>query len=464
MSSELERLALRVLMPGFEGLEAPAWLLARAAHLGGVCLYSRNVAGEGQVKALTRQLHEAAPDLLIAIDEEGGDVTRLEAESGSSYPGNLALGSAGDPALTEAVARALGARLSTLGLDLDLAPVADVNRNPANPVIGVRSFGADPDQVALHTGAFVRGLQSQGVAACAKHFPGHGDTQQDSHLELPEVGALELEPFRAAVASGSQTMMSAHIVVRELGPEPATLNPLAVQLLRRRLGFDGLLVSDGIEMRALTARFSLAEAAVLALQAGVDLVCVGGGHAGPQVVDELQQAIVAGVDEGRLRQAVARRDGVARWRAAQPAAAAADQGVGLAAARRAVRVRGDVRVAPGALLVELEGGRSIAIGAHRPRLSEQSVYWSEGAVDLPGLLERAAGRDLVVAVRDPHRLAWQRQALEGVLAARPDAVVVDLGFPVLDPPCRGLVRTFGAGRVNREAATELLFTGLVAAR
>ena len=129
------------------------------------------------------------------------------------------------------------------------------------------------------------------------------------------------------------------------------------------------------------------------------------------------------------------------------------------------QVTGDV----GPREVVVRGGaagfaQEIAIGAHRPRLSEQSVYWSEGAVDLPGLLERAAGRDLVVAVRDPHRLAWQRQALEGVLAARPDAVVVDLGFPVLDPPCRGLVRTFGAGRVNREAATELLFTGLVAAR
>lgn len=464
MRSELEALALRVLMPGFEGLEAPGWLLERAPDLASVCLYSRNVAHVEQVAALSRQIHERAPALLIGIDEEGGDVTRLEAESGSSYPGNLALGSVGDPALTEAVARAMGARLAGLGIDLDLAPVADVNSNPANPVIGVRSFGADPEQVAVHSAAFVRGLQSQGVAACAKHFPGHGDTEADSHLDLPAVDRAEVEPFRAAIAAGVKAVMSAHIVVREMGPQPATLNPAAIRMLREDLGFNGLLISDGIEMRALTSRLSLSQAAVAALQAGVDLICIGGGNAGPEVVDTLQKAIAAGVAKSRLLEAAARCAEVARWRASQPPPDRADAGVGLEAARRAIRVQGDVRIGPGAVIVELEGGRSIAIGAHRPRLFEKSVYWTEQAVDVPGLVERAGGRDLAIVVRDPHRLPWQAETLRELLAARPDAVVVDLGFPALEPRARGLLRTFGAGRVNLQAAAERMQVGVAAAR
>src|SRR6266536_1808351 len=174
------------LLPGFAGTRAPDWILRRLdGGLGGAVLFSRNVADPAQVAALTAELHAARPDGLVAIDEEGGDVTRLESATGSSYPGNLALGAAGDPELTRAVAASLGAELAAAGIDLDLAPVADVNSNPDNPVFGVRSFGADPDLVGAHTAAFVAGLQSAGVAACVKHFPGHGDTSVDSHLDLP---------------------------------------------------------------------------------------------------------------------------------------------------------------------------------------------------------------------------------------------------------------------------------------
>src|SRR6185503_12265660 len=155
-----------------------------------------------------------------AIDEEGGDVTRLEAATGSSYPGNAALGVVDDVELSERVATSLGAELAAVGVNLDLAPVADVNTNPQNPVIGIRSFGSDADLVGRHVSAFVRGLQNAGVAACAKHFPGHGDTALDSHLALPVVEALDehaLKPFRAAIESGVRSIMTAHIVVRSLG-------------------------------------------------------------------------------------------------------------------------------------------------------------------------------------------------------------------------------------------------------
>ena len=177
MSAELERLASSCILPGFEGPVVPDWVRRRLAEgLGGVVLYAWNVESRDQLRALTDDLRSERADLLIAIDEEGGDVTRLEAATGSSYPGNGALGVVDDVELTERVAAAIGAELAEVGVNLDFAPVADVNTNPQNPVIGIRSFGSDGDLVARHVAAFVRGLQSSGVAACAKHFPGHGDT------------------------------------------------------------------------------------------------------------------------------------------------------------------------------------------------------------------------------------------------------------------------------------------------
>jgi len=193
-------------MPGFVGLEPPAWMLRRARNLGGVCLYARNVETPEQLATLNRRLHDENPGLLIGIDEEGGDVTRLEARRGSSYPGSLALGQVNDADLTRRIAASMGAELSAAGVDIDLAPDADVNSNPANPVIGVRAFGSTPELVSRQVVAFVEGLQGAGVAACVKHFPGHGATSLDSHLALPFVDedphAGALEPFRAAIGAG----------------------------------------------------------------------------------------------------------------------------------------------------------------------------------------------------------------------------------------------------------------------
>jgi len=176
---KLSRLARACLLPGFEGTELPG--RARRAledGLGGVVLYARNLSSPSQLARLTSAIRDARPESLIAIDEEGGDVTRLEAAGGSSYPGNLALGRADDVSLTRTIAGLIGRDLVAAGINLDLAPVADVNSNPDNPVIGVRSFGELPESVAAHVAAFVKGLQGEGVAACAKHFPGHGDTSR----------------------------------------------------------------------------------------------------------------------------------------------------------------------------------------------------------------------------------------------------------------------------------------------
>ncbi|PWU61475.1 sugar hydrolase, partial [Micromonospora globispora] len=254
----LASLAAAVLQPGFVGTTPPPWIRRWLGEgLGSVVLFARNIVDSEQLAALTATLRAERPDVIVAIDEEAGDVTRIESARGSSRPGNFALGIVDDPALTEAVARDLGTELAAAGVTLNYAPDADVNSNPDNPVIGVRSFGADPALVARHTAAWVRGLQAGGVAACAKHFPGHGDTRIDSHHDLPRIGgdrarldAVELAPFRAAVAAGVQAVMTGHLLVPALDPElPATLSPRILgRLLREELRFQGVVVTDAVEM------------------------------------------------------------------------------------------------------------------------------------------------------------------------------------------------------------------------
>jgi len=467
----------RCLMPGFIGTEPPGWVLRRVADgLGSVCLYARNVTSPGQLARLCEALHAENPRLVIAVDEEGGDVTRLEAATGSSYPGNLALGAVGDPALTRSVARSIGLELAHAGVDLDLAPVADVNSNPANPVIGVRSFGSDPAAVASQTAAWVEGLQDAGVGACLKHFPGHGDTSVDSHLALPVAGddphTGALLPFQAGIAAGARAVMSAHIVVAG-DRVPATISTAVMTaLLRDELGFDGLAVSDGIEMRAISDGVGIVEGAVRALAAGCDLLCIGGGLVGEEIVAQLSDAIAGAVRSGRiseerLAQAADRVTSFAAWRASRPAPqAAADREVGMEAARLAIRYEGDVRVGAAVVAIKLLAGRSIAAGAvpwgvERP-LTERGANvstheFAEPPANLGGLLREAEGRSLVVTVRDLHRHPWQAAVAQAVIASRPDTVVVEMGLPACRPAgASAYIATMGAARVCAVAAAEVM--------
>ena len=470
MTRSVEQAALRCLLPGFIGTEAPEWVLRRAAEgLGGVCLYARNITSAEQLTNLCHQLHAENPGLIISVDEEGGDLTRLEAATGSSYPGNLALGAAGDVDLTRAVARAIGLELARAGVDLDLAPDADVNSNPSNPVIGVRSFGSEPGAVAAQTAAWVEGLQSAGVAACVKHFPGHGDTSVDSHLALPVVGADPragaLQPFEAAIAAGVQAVMSAHIVAPSLSAEPATLSRrIMTALLREELGFRGLTVTDGLEMKAIA---DITEGAVRALVAGCDLLCIGGGLADEDIVTELHRAIVGAVSADRLYEAAGRVDALAKWRAAQPAQAEApDSEVGLAAARRALRVDGNVRVGDDVVVVQLSPHSSMASGVIpwgvAEPLAERGARVTkfehrDGPIELAPIVRKAAGRSLILTVRNLHRHEWQRQAAEALLDARPDAVVIEMGLPACRPAgASAYIATSGAARVCAIAAAEVM--------
>ena len=479
-------LADACLLPPFVGLTAPEWVLRRLeGGMRGVTLFGRNIESRQQVAALTAQLRAARSDVLIAIDEEGGDVTRLEYHVGSSYPGNYALGVIDDAELTRAVGGSIGADLALVGINFNLAPVADINSNPLNPVIGVRSFGSDPALVGRHVAAYVEGLQEHGVIACAKHFPGHGDTTVDSHVGLPTVGAdrdeldaVALVPFRAAIAAGVQSIMTAHIVMTAFGDEPATISTeVLTGLLRNELAYDGLVISDAVDMAAVADAIGTPEAAVRALIAGADAICVGGGDTGEEVVTDIRDAIVQAVLDGRLSperlaEAVARIERAAAW--ATPTGAAADSDIGLTAARRAVAVSGpDIRLSGPAVVVEIRPVANIAVGtvpwgmadALTAREAGTTVIaLSDSDVDVSSVLATAAGRPIVLVFRDLARYTWARSLADAILAARPDTIAVDMGWPgVLPAGARSIVSAHGGGRVNAIAVAELLLPELVTA-
>jgi beta-N-acetylhexosaminidase len=271
---------------GFPGTSLPTGFARalRERRRGGAILFRPNVeGGAAQAAALARAIHAATPEApLVGVDQEGGRVARLKAPL-LEVPPMREVASWGDTSLAERVARAVGTELAALGFTIDFAPVLDVNTCPHNPVIGDRAFGDDAETCARFGAAWVRGLQAAGLLACGKHFPGHGDTSKDSHFDLPVVHqpvprleGVELVPFRAAVAAGVATLMTAHVIYPALDPaRPATLSAPVCTALRERIGFRGLLISDDLEMQAISARWTIEEAAVEAIAAGCDalLVC-----------------------------------------------------------------------------------------------------------------------------------------------------------------------------------------------
>jgi beta-N-acetylhexosaminidase len=557
----LARLADAILIPPFPGLSAPAWILdALSQGLAGVTLFGQNISAPDQVSALTAALRAAAAgdDPVIAIDEEGGDVTRIAYADGSPYPGNAALGAVDDTVLTRAVYRAIGVDLAALGINFDLAPCADVLGSADSPAVGTRSFGADTGLVSRHTAAAVVGLQVAGVAACTKHFPGHGRTGTDTHEaiatiegDLDDLRLRDLPPFEAAIRAGTLAIMPSHLRVPQLtGDLPATVSGAVLTgLLRSELGFAGVIVSDALEMRATRDMFGIPRAAVLAVAAGTDLLCLG-RDGGEDEYLAVREALVAAVRDGtldgeRLEEAADRvarlRGGLARTRSpgriadgiapigdgvapvadgapvadrAAPVADGGVPGIGLAAARRAMRASGPRRTLSDPLIIEVEPRENIAAGrfgwglgpwvptgsirrigaaAGTPagagrdvagcggtgRHGAGGVDTGQGGAGRGGaggggagrggagqggagagaaeILAAAAGRSLVAVVRDAHRDQNTRSLVTALLAARPDLVLVEMGLPLWRPPeGTSYLATYGASRASAHAAAEWL--------
>lgn len=331
-----DRHKLPFLMAGFEGKALTPMLAAwlRDGTAGGVILFARNLEGPRQVKELCREIRAAAgkgrPAPLIAIDQEGGRVTRLKDPAFTQLPParsySLCCGHAERAA--EAAGAALAAELSAVGLDINFAPVLDVDSNPGNPVIGDRSLSGDPEEVARLGIAFMRGTRSRNILPVGKHFPGHGHTETDSHKVLPVVNsprrtlaARDIHPFRRAISAGIPALMTAHVLYPDLDPDfPATLSgKILTGLLRRRLRFRGAVFSDALEMQAISLHYRIGDAAVLAVRAGCDAIIVSRGE---MEQGEAAEALARWAQEGgtwseaavqsrrrmdRLRRALSRR-------------------------------------------------------------------------------------------------------------------------------------------------------------
>nr|WP_231868444.1 beta-N-acetylhexosaminidase [Fictibacillus phosphorivorans] len=300
--------------------------LVKKYHLGGVILFRENVVTTEQTTRLVDEYKKANEDygLLISIDQEGGIVTRLQ--SGTDFPGNMALGATRSTELAESVGHAIGSELHSLGINMNLAPVLDVNNNPDNPVIGVRSFGGDPQLVADLGTAYTKGLQSAGMAATAKHFPGHGDTAVDSHLGLPSVPhdkerllEVELYPFQQAMNQGIDAIMTAHVTFPKIDPTtviskkdgteialPATLShEVLTNLMRKEMGFEGVISTDALNMKAIADHFGSVDAVIRAVNAGTDIILMPVGL--EEVANGLYEAVEKGeITEERIDQSVER--------------------------------------------------------------------------------------------------------------------------------------------------------------
>jgi beta-N-acetylhexosaminidase len=479
--SSPEKLAEAVVLPGFAGTTAPDWLRRRVADgLGGAILFGRNVVDDEQVAALTAQLRSERDGVVVGIDEEGGDVTRLDVNTGSFVPGPLALGAADDPELTTAVAAALGERLAACGVTINLAPCADLTLAAEDPIIGVRAFGSDPAKASPHVAAYVTGLQKYGVAACAKHFPGHGAATEDSHVALPvlprtlaELHAIELVPFAAAIRAGVRSVMTGHLVVRAWGDEPATFNRTALtDVLRGELGFTGAVVTDALEMGAVSGGYGrhdgLGRSAVRALKAGADALCIGGAAFEADALDAINAAIVAAVASGelpleRLAEAASRTAALGT----DPAPATVgpvDRRLGLEAARKALRVTGEPRLDGPPLVVDVQTEPTIAagpmpwgLGTHLAELVPGTRAITAGPDDIDAILEAAQGfRSVVVVTREAHRHPRVRALLDALGESTVDFIRVETGAPGPAPGDGPRLDTFSGSYVSLRAAAEYL--------
>lgn len=434
----VETNAAAVLLPGFVGTQLPEWLATRLrAGLGGVCLFGENIVSPTQVRALTDAIRAANPLALIAIDEEGGDVTRLHDSTGSPYPGNALLGRIDDLELTADVGRTVAHELRGVGVNLNFAPDADINSNPDNPVIGVRSFGTDPERVSAHVAAWTAAHEAEGVAVSAKHFPGHGDTAQDSHLALPVVDRpledlqdRELRPFLAAAQAGARSIMTSHVLLPQLDPDrPATFSAAILgDVLRGDLGYGGVIVSDALDMVGASGGIGIPAAAVRAIQAGCDLLCIGTRNTDEQlgaIEDALDAAIADGsLPAERLADAAARNRALAEGLAAPlPRPDVAAPVYDLHRAIAVFDIADDVVLEPGAPILTLETAVNIAVG---------DSPWgpaAAGAATVPvheGDALPALTGPVVIVGKANHRLAWTRELIDTARRQNP-AVVVEIG-------------------------------------
>ena len=468
-----------------------------------------NVDTPAQVRRLTAMLQETAraiglPPFLIAADQEGGQLMAI-GEGTTQLPGNMALGATGDPELARAAGEVLGTELRAMGINVNYAPCCDVNINPRNPVIGIRSFGEDPQQVSMMAAAMVEGIQSRGVAACAKHFPGHGDTAGDSHHGLPtlphdldRLQRVELPPFRAAVAVGAKLVMTGHLALPAIDgadAPPATLSAGVLEgLLREQIGFQGVIVTDAMDMHAIPQGAALGQNAVRAVEAGADLLLVMSEPADQKCIFDalIEAAARSPSTQEDYQPSLERIAALKRWLASQPPAPGLDvigslphQAIADEIAQRSItlvcdetrllplRLGADARVAavvprpadltPADTSSHVAPTLAASLREFHPRVDEIVVSSLPTEAEIAGLIQQVRGYDLIVmgtlnASSQPGQSALANAVLKtGIptvvvamrlpydLTALPSAKTYVCTYSVLEPSMHALARAlFGA--------------------
>ncbi|HET9097904.1 MAG TPA: beta-N-acetylhexosaminidase [Candidatus Baltobacteraceae bacterium] len=486
--TDIRTLAAGVVCVGFDGTRIAPDLARklRETPLAGLILFARNIASLAQARALTDAIREIMNNPIIAIDQEGGRVARLR-DGVEELPAMLALGATGDTELARRAGAQLAFDLRRAGFNVDYAPVLDLMLMRMNTVIGSRAFGNDPQQVARFGDAFARGLRSQGIIPTFKHFPGHGSTEVDSHLDLPAIDLDEgtfrdrdLVPF-AKLLPGAQALMTAHIIVRSLDAErPATLSPrILTSLLREEIGFEGVCFTDCMQMDAISKGVGSTSGAVQAVIAGADCVLISHSFdLALESIDRLVDAVNDGsLPKARLEQAYER---VQTLRAAlQPPLPLDAQppyaGVGREIGRRAVTVlRGSAQAAgPQSIIVSFEGTTvegvqglhtehaSLAGGAGVPELrlplEPQSAAVDELVADV-----QKRGKRPIVLMRRAHVYKAQADAVRALLNAFPDALLVSTREPFdafMFDSAQNVLCTYGDDKPSMEGLSDVLFGG-----
>ena len=464
----LEQKIGQLMIIGFDGIEAESGLLEkiRKYHIGGVVLFARNVHSPQQVAQLTNKLQQTAiengnPGLFIAIDQEGGRVARLTEQTGfTEFPSAMAVGATGDAENAYQMASAMAAEMRAVGINIDFAPVLDINNNPANPVIGTRSFSTDPKIVATFGAAFARGLQDNGILAFGKHFPGHGDTGTDSHIALPLVphdrtrlGQIELIPFKSAISENFAGIMSAHVTFPAIDPNagmPATLSHAVLTgLLREELDFQGLIITDSLEMGALAENgFPSPVAATLAFAAGADVLLFNRDHTmHKQAFANLIQAVIQGkVSQEQLDSSVHRileakeKYGIIKPilimepdKAGESTATVEHHALALELARKAITLlKDDTSLLPlkaGEPLLVIETAAAGGLGALLGATTLEIKIDPDASAIIDALNLASDGCKIIVTTTDSNSNAGQVKLVTELLAKNPNVITVSVRTP-----------------------------------
>ena len=461
--SEKDQLALGVLSIGFGGTRVPMWLKPYLENgLGGITLFGSNTPDLEATENLVKEIRHYNPSIVISIDEEGGDVTRIYAGTGSEQPSAAQLGRIDDIDYTRASYYNLGLVLNSLGIDLTFAPVADICSNSKNPIVGIRSFGDRADLVGRHVAAAVRGLQEAGTSASLKHFPGHGGVLEDSHHNLPRIKgsfvdleALHLEPFLSGIKAGARSVMVGHLIVDSLDSENAASQSARVMrdFLRQDLAYDGVIITDALDMGALGGPANIPHSAAAAIRAGADFLCLSGLPDQSSFVAGSMQRIVTGIEQGQIDESNLRAstDRISKLRGLREGLEVKSH-LDLNTQLKGFEVFGNPKVSKNFITYRQLSGEPTAAAGH--------IKWG-----IKDALETAAVKVNVTNSYDAidvlvFRDAWRDPAMWSevvrVATFNPDCIFIDMGWPTTEFTAKNLIRTFGVGNLTSRAVLSLL--------